>query len=38
VAGSIEPGPRDEVGRFEEFFAKFLKVVAGALEQLSRER
>jgi HAMP domain-containing protein len=32
------PGPPDELGRFEDFFGRFLSVVAGLLKELTRTR
>jgi HAMP domain-containing protein len=31
-------GPPDEIGRFEEFFGRFLTVIAGLLKELTRRR
>ncbi|GAO04161.1 cache domain-containing protein [Anaeromyxobacter sp. PSR-1] len=32
------PGPPDEIGRFEDFFGRFLAVVGGQLKELTRRR
>jgi hypothetical protein len=37
-APSYGSGPPDEIGRFEEFFERFLSVVADALSRLSKRR
>lgn len=36
VALEMPPAARDEIGRFEEFFAQFLRVIGGALSELQR--
>ncbi len=36
VAQELPPSSRDEMGRFEEFFARFLRVIGGALAELQR--
>jgi hypothetical protein len=36
VGETVEPMSNDEMGRFEEFFGRFLTVVGGALKELSR--
>ncbi|GAB4275905.1 MAG: hypothetical protein Kow0056_05950 [Coriobacteriia bacterium] len=38
VATDLEVKAHDEIGRFEEFFGKFLRVVASALQDLSRKQ
>ena len=36
VTAGLEPGSRDEIGRFEEFFGRFLSTIASALRALQR--
>ena len=38
IEGEIVPGPSDELGRFERFFARLLDALGGTLRDLSRER
>lgn len=36
MAGELAPSGHDEIGRFEEFFGRFLRVIGGALAELQR--
>ncbi|HET9555051.1 MAG TPA: cache domain-containing protein [Anaeromyxobacteraceae bacterium] len=38
VAARAPSGPNDEIGRFEEFFGRFLTVVGGLLKELTAHR
>ncbi len=38
VAATLPVGARDELGRFEAFFARFLEVIGGLLQDLTRSR
>ncbi|HZZ84390.1 MAG TPA: cache domain-containing protein [Anaeromyxobacteraceae bacterium] len=38
LEGGIVPGPADEIGRFERFFARFLDALGGTLRDLAGER